>query len=137
MKTNSDIISFIREIREKHPHIGKEKIKPLLDNYCRKRGTSPVSVPTIGKVIKRYNLTFNLRLLNYHNPDSGWAKRKKKRNPHTHVRYSPKIDEPGYIEIDTIIEFETGIRMYIYNAIDVNTRFHSPMHLMLFLQKQL
>ena len=71
MRTDSDIISFIREIREKHPHIGKEKIKPLLDNYCSKRGIKPISVSTIGKVIKRYNLTFNPRLLSYHNPNSG------------------------------------------------------------------
>ena len=53
MRTDSDIISFIREIRERHPHIGKEKIKPLLDNYCRKRGIKPISVSTIGKIIKR------------------------------------------------------------------------------------
>ena len=71
MRTDSDIISFIRGIREKHPHIGKEKIKPLLDSYCMKIGIKPISVSTIGKVIKRYNLTFNPRLLSYHNPNSG------------------------------------------------------------------
>ena len=71
MRTNPEIISFIREIREKHPHIGKEKIKPLLDSYCMKIGIKPISVSTIGKVIKRYNLTFNPRLLSYHNPNSG------------------------------------------------------------------
>jgi len=53
MRTDAEIISFIRDIREIHPHIGKEKIKPLLDNYCRKRGIKPISVSTIGKIIKR------------------------------------------------------------------------------------
>lgn len=31
MKVNSEIVTFIRDIREKHPRIGKEKIKKFLD----------------------------------------------------------------------------------------------------------
>jgi transposase-like protein len=41
MRTDAEIISFIRDIREIHPHIGTEKIKPLLENYCMKIGIKP------------------------------------------------------------------------------------------------
>jgi len=35
-----------------------------------KKGIKTISVSTIGKIIKRYNLTFNQNRLNYHNPGS-------------------------------------------------------------------
>jgi len=100
MKVNSEIVAFIRDIREKHPRIGKEKIKKFLDEYCDKMGTRTISVSTIGKVIKRYDLTFPPTKLNYHNPQSGWATRKV--NYKSKVKHSPKYKEMGYIEIDTI-----------------------------------
>jgi len=52
----SDIVTFIRDIREKHPRIGKEKIKKFLDEYCGKRGIKSISTSTIDKVIKRFGL---------------------------------------------------------------------------------
>ena len=97
MKVNSETVAFIRDIREKHPRISKEKIKKFLDEYCSKRGIKTVSVSTIGKIIKRYDLTFAPSKLNYHNPQSGWARRKV--NYKSKVRHSPKSTEPGYIEI--------------------------------------
>jgi len=121
MKVNSEIVAFIRELREKHPRIGKEKIKKFLDEYCSKRGIKSVSVSTIGKVIKRYDLTFAPSKLNYHNPQSGWARRKV--NYKSKVRHSPKSTEPGYIEIDTITKFIQGIKRYILNAIDISGKF--------------
>jgi len=33
-----EIIRFIREIRQEYPRLGKEKIKPLLDEYCQFKG---------------------------------------------------------------------------------------------------
>jgi hypothetical protein len=121
MFVSPDIVMFIRDRREKHPRIGKEKIKPLLDEYCKKRNISTVSVSTIGKIIKRYDLTFTPLKLCYHNPESGRAKREKIYK--NHVKHSPKYSEPGYIEIDTIVMFVDGMKRYIYNAVDVNTRF--------------
>jgi hypothetical protein len=35
----SDIIKFIKELREKQPRIGKEKIKVFLDSFCKEKGT--------------------------------------------------------------------------------------------------
>lgn len=34
MVTNPKIVAFIKKLREKYPRLGKEKIKPLLDEYC-------------------------------------------------------------------------------------------------------
>ncbi|PIP49613.1 MAG: hypothetical protein COX13_03020, partial [Caldiserica bacterium CG23_combo_of_CG06-09_8_20_14_all_35_60] len=68
MQVNSEIVAFIRDIREEHPRIGKEKIKKFLDEYCKERGMRTISVSTIGKVIKRYDLTFAPSKLGYHNP---------------------------------------------------------------------
>jgi transposase InsO family protein len=121
MKVSPEIISFIRDLREEHPRIGKDKIKPLLDEHCKKRGIRPISISTIGKAIKRYDLTFNPSKLNYHNPDSRWANRKK--NYKSRIRHSPDYNEPGYLEIDTIVKFIYGMKLYIYNAVDLNTRF--------------
>jgi transposase InsO family protein len=121
MKVNFETVAFIRELREKHPRIGKEKIKKFLDEYCSKRGIKTVSVSTIGKVIKRYDLTFAPSKLGYHNPQSGWAKRRV--NYRSKVRHSPRYKEPGYIELDTIIKFFNGIKIYILNAIDISNKF--------------
>ena len=97
LKVNPDIITFIRVLREEHPQIGKKKIKPLLDEYCAKKGIPSISTSTIGRIIKRYDLTYNPSKLNYHNPESRWAKRKV--NYKSKVRHSPRYKEPGYIEI--------------------------------------
>lgn len=50
--TNSKIIDFIKEQREDHPRIGKDKIKPDLDEYCPKNNLVTVSASTIGNIIK-------------------------------------------------------------------------------------
>lgn len=123
MMVSPEIILFIREIRE-DVRIGKEKIKPLLDEYCNKRNIKTVSVSTIGKIIRRYDLRFPLPSLSYHNPANKWAKRKTSRGKYRKkVKHSPKYNKPGYIEIDTIEKFINGIKRYIYNAVDINTRF--------------
>jgi len=76
MMIDHEIVSFIRSIREEHPRIGKEKIKPLLDEYCSRRNIKTVSVSSIGKIIKRCDFRFPPSSLSYHNPESKWAKRK-------------------------------------------------------------
>lgn len=79
-----------------------------------------MSISKIGKIIKRYDLTFNPSKLNYHNPDSGWANRKKSYK--SRIRHSPNYNKPGYLEIDTIVKFIYEMKLYIYNAVDLNTR---------------
>ncbi|MCX7873521.1 MAG: helix-turn-helix domain-containing protein [Caldimicrobium sp.] len=42
-----EVIEFILSYRREHPRIGKEKLKPLVDRFCRERGIALVAVSTI------------------------------------------------------------------------------------------
>lgn len=122
MMTHYKVISFIRTIREEVPHLGKEKIKPLLDEYCLEVGIPTIAESTIaiGKVIKRYGMNSHAKRI-YHNPSSGFAQRRIRYK--TKVKRSPKSAPPGYVEIDTIHTFVDGMRLYIFNAVDVSLKF--------------
>jgi len=121
MITDTRIIAYIRSLRETYGRLGKEKIKPLLDEYCQTIGTQSISISTIGKVIKRHHLYVQKTKRIYHDPLSGFAGRKIRYK--TKVRYSPKVKELGYIEIDTIAKFINGLKAYIFNAVDVKLKF--------------
>lgn len=120
MATHHKAVSFIRSLRETVPHLGKEKIKPLLDEYCTGAGIALISVSTIGKVIRRYGMTTKVKRI-YHDPFSWFAKRKIRYK--AKVKHSPKTTTPGYIEIDTIVQFMQGLKVYIFNAVDVSLKF--------------
>jgi len=120
MTTHHKIISFIKSFREQYGHLGKEKIKPLLDEFCLKQNIGTISESTIGKVIKRNNIYSKSRRV-YHNPTHHHSKShlayKKK------VKRSPKPSGTGYIEIDTIVKFIQGVKLYIFNAVDITLKF--------------
>ena len=122
MQAHPNVLNFIREIRKKHYRLGKEKIKPLLDEYCKEAGLVAPKESTIGKIIKRHNLYFQPAGRIYHNPGSGFARREKAMYK-TRVKYSPKPKETGYFEIDTIVRCVNGLKVYIFNAVDIKTRF--------------
>ena len=118
MNTDSRIISFITNQRKEHYRLGKEKIKPLLDEYCREIGISSIAESTIGKLIKRNNFFFsktNYRI--YHNPNYK-HKTKVKR-----LRVKKAESIIGRIQMDTIERIDHGIREYFYCAIDTKTKF--------------
>lgn len=122
MRTDPRIISFLKAYREQHPRLGKEKLKPFLDEYCRSKSIMPVAVSTIGKILKRhgYFKEKNTQRI-YHNPASGHAKRDI--NYKTKVKHSPKETDAGYLEMDTIEYMIDGVKYYLYSAIDVANRF--------------
>ena len=121
MMTEPRIIKFIKNLREQHPRLGKEKIKPFLDEYCQKENLETISESTIGKVIKRNKLFFQRSGRVYHDPASGWAKRKRKRR--LRIRYSPKHQELGHLQADSITLFVDGLKRYIFSAIDSKLKF--------------
>ena len=53
-----EIVQFIRQLRQEYPRLGKEKIKPLLDEFCTDKGLKDIAESTIGKVIKRNKLFY-------------------------------------------------------------------------------
>lgn len=61
----------------------------------------------------------SLNKKSYHNPSH---KRYKRANVER-VKYAPKCTREGYVEIDTIQIFTNGIRRYVFNAIDIYTKF--------------
>jgi putative transposase len=127
METDPQIISFIKSQREAHYRLGKRKIKPLLDQYCLGEGLTPISVSTIGKIIKRNTFFYQRQVSKrnrkiYHNPNSKWARRKLIYK--TKVKKSPcGVNYSGYIEIDTVAIFVDGLKRYLYHAIDIKNKF--------------
>ena len=118
MNTDSRIISFITNQRKEHYRLGKEKIKPLLDEYCLSVGISLIAESTIGKVIKRNNFFFSkTNYRTYHNPNFK-HKTKVKR-----LRVKKAESIIGRIQIDTIERIDNGIKEYFYCAIDTKIKF--------------
>jgi putative transposase len=123
MTTDPRLVTFIREVREAHPHLGKEKIKPLLDAHCRTLGIPSLAVSTIGKVIHR-NQLFPKPGKVYHDPNSGWAKNKAtRRGKRVRVRYAPKPEELGYLQLDTVERVLDRLKVYFYSGVDVKGKF--------------
>jgi transposase InsO family protein len=122
METDPKVVTFIKNLREAHPRLGKEKIFPLLVSFCKEEGVPPIRESTIGKVIKRNKLFYQKEGRMYHNSNSGFAKNKAKIRK-LRIRYSPKHKELGHIQMDTILRFQDGIKYYFYSVIDTKGKF--------------
>lgn len=122
MKTDVRILEFIKNIRSLHYKIGKDKIKPFLNQYCGALGIKSLSTSTIGKIIKRNKFYFQrMDGRTYHDPNSGHAIRKISYKDR--VKKSPSIINSGYLEIDTVALWVAGMKAYVYHAIDIQNRF--------------
>jgi len=121
MQTDFRIIGFIKTLRETHPRLGKEKIYPLLIQFCKEEEIIPIKESTIGKVIKRNKLFYQKTGRMYHNPASKCAKRTKTKR--LRIRYAPKHKDMGHLQMDTIMRFQDGIKYYLYTAIDTKGKF--------------
>jgi len=120
MFTNSKVLEYIKHLRERHPRLGKSKIKPLLDEYCVLNDLPIYSESKVGRIIKKHNLFYQSKGRIYHNPNYNYGKRRVKRS---RVRYAPKPTELGHIQMDTVQRIENGIRHYIYSAVDIKGKF--------------
>jgi len=118
------IIDFIKALREEHPRLGKEKIKPLLDKYCKEKGMRSLSESTIGNIIKRHKFFFGRETGRiYHDPNSKWAKRSERKAKRLKIKHPLKPEDFGHIVSDTIVRIEDGIKYYFYSAIDAKLKF--------------
>jgi hypothetical protein len=123
MTTDVQVLAFIRQLREEHPRLGKEKIKPLLDRHCLERGIHSPAVSTIGKIIKRHGLYFQRAGRVYHDPNSHWARNAGQKRPaRLRVRYAPHPQEWGHFQLDTMVRQLDWLKLYFYSAIDVQTK---------------
>lgn len=121
MQVHLEVVSKIKRLREEHYRLGKEKIKPLLDEYCGKEGLPTISESTIGKVIKRNNFFFQRQSKMYHNPGSGFAKRKTRQR--LRVKHSWKPQELGHLQMDTVFKFADSLKRYAVSVMDVKSKF--------------
>ena len=114
-----EIVECIRQIRQKYPRLGKEKIKPLLDEFCKDKGLKTIAESTVGKVIKRYKLFYQKSGRIYHDPSIKRQHRQKR----LRVKRSPRHQEFGHILSDTVERVTDGVKDYFYNAIDAKLKF--------------
>lgn len=114
-----EIIRFIQEIRQEYPRLGKEKIKPLLDEYCQFKGIKTIAESTIGKVIKRHKLFYQKAGRIYHDPSIKRPLKQKR----IRVKRSPRHEDFGHIIADTVERVTDGVKDYFYNAIDAKLKF--------------
>ena len=119
MTVAPEIIQFIGQLRQEHPGLGKEKIKPLLDEFCQGKGLPPIAESTIGKVIKRHKLFSQKSGRVYHDPSI----KRQPRERRLRVRRSPRHEDFGHIIADTVQRVTDGVKDYFYNAIDAKLKF--------------
>jgi transposase InsO family protein len=112
MNTEWRLVEFLKEFRKVYGNLGKEKIKPFLDEYAKALGIPSLGCTTIGKIIKRKGFTEKTRK----------AKRIQRRSG-LRVKYAPKEHLPGYVELDSITLFVLDQRYYFLTIIDVATRY--------------
>lgn len=122
MEVDFRVIIFLKDLRQRYPRLGKQKLKPLLDAFCQREGLRTIAEATIGKVIKRNHLFSAHPGRIYHNPASGYARQAKRLRKRISSRLKAKA--PGeLLQVDTIVRFETGVRRYFLTAIDLASRF--------------
>ena len=119
--TPYQVIEKIREIRYSNGTLGAGKIKPLLDEFCNENKYKCISESTIKRIIRRRKMRKKVYRF-IHTPGSKVGKSHKKK---TRCKYAPNPKEVGYIEADTITRRPDGSpsRLYIFNAIDVCSRY--------------
>jgi len=125
--TSKRIEQFIVAQRTEHPGLGKDKLKPLLNDYCLKENIISVSESTIGRVIgdlKEKGLILSNAKVYLSGKTGRLIVRKpsKKRKKIRRKNYQP-IKAGDLLQIDTIEKFINGVRRYIITAIDLKSDF--------------
>lgn len=114
------VIEEIKRLRFDHPNIGKEKLHPLLLEFCEKRTCACPKVRTVGRIIVDLG---GLRIVPQRITGTGRVRpitrQKSERKPHGFTaRY------PGHcVALDTFEEHINGSRRYVITFIDLYTRF--------------
>lgn len=113
MNTDWRLVEFIKQMRLEYGNVGSGIIKPLLDEYAAKLQLDSVSRSSIEKVIRRRGFTFESRV-HY---------KRKTRYSKLRIKRSPKVRQPGYIQVDCITLWINQERHYFVSVIDVFTKF--------------
>ena len=126
-KVNRFIKEFIINYRWKYHGVGKEAIKPALDQYCKNNDIESVSESTIGRVIKDLKelgmlMNNNIKITVHGGSGNLMYKNKKRIKKLRRKGYKPK--KPGdLVQMDSIAIFFEGVKRYLLTGIDLSTKF--------------
>jgi len=121
------IESFITLYRISHPGVDKTTITPVLNIECVRQGVKPVSESTVGRIIHdlktKGKLPRSNRVTINGRTGALMARELKPRGKKIRRKdFVPRL--PGdLVQMDTVSVFTTGLKRYIFTAIDVRTRF--------------
>lgn len=108
MTTDYRLIRLIKQLREDQGNVGSHLLKPFVDTYATSLGIS-----SIEKVIKRYHFVEQTSV-KYQRK----SVLKRLRN-----KYAPKVNEPGFIQMDSITVLINNHRLHFMSVIDIFTKF--------------
>jgi transposase InsO family protein len=116
------IVTFIKEMRLTYGNLGKDKLKPLVNEFCQKEGFNIPSASTIGRIISDNHCFYQKSGRIYHNPNHhrGKSKVELKR---LRQKHAPKPESIGHLEMDSLVKFVDGMKVYLITAIDVKLKF--------------
>src|SRR3989338_5220847 len=120
LKQGVRIIEELKNLREKHPNLGADKIHPLLLDFCDATGIlKHPSSSTIERLIKDCGgLRKSPQKVSHFGKIKKANRQKVLRKPKDF-----KVLHPGHtLALDTIEKQRNGRRMYILTAIDIYTR---------------
>lgn len=113
MTTDHRLVEFIKQMRKEYGNVGKDIIKPFLDEYAASIGIESIGKTTIGKIIKRKGFTYEKRV----------KTRRKTKYSRLRIRRSPKVNKPGYIQMDSIVLYINKERHLFMCTIDIFTKY--------------
>jgi len=122
------LVEYIKQQRYLHKRLGKDKLKPLLDEYCKSTDIKLISNSTIGRTIKY--LKDKKQLLGERNVKVSLMGKTGKLIIHEPKRGKSKLRihdfKPTFagdqIQVDSIVKYIQNQKRYIITAIDVKTR---------------
>lgn len=114
METDWRIIDFIKQMRIEHGNIGKEMLKPFVDAYAKELGIKTIGTTTIQKIIKRRHFTFEKKV---------YPQKQKNKFTKLRTRKSPKVQRPGFVQMDSIVVYVNYEKYLFMCCIDIFTKF--------------
>lgn len=105
------LIEFIAQFRHDYGNIGREKIKVFLDDYAQGLGIETISARTIGRIISQRNLFEPGRKVARHRQTNKFRSKK-----------APKVEAPGFAEVDSVTLYRSGRKYYFVCCIDVYSK---------------
>jgi transposase InsO family protein len=115
-KTPDWIVQEVVALKKQYPYYGKEKVSRIL----KRDKNIIVSASTCGRIFKQYKLTY---LWRNHESSVNFKKTIRKRKSRKRPPKQRKVTKPGqWIQIDTIVIYHKGQRVYVITAVDLYSR---------------